>query len=62
MTKYIKKEMILVGDTLRITKYYYPTGIAVWFNAEGKEPVKVWIGKTDIDFMALNVANNNHKA
>lgn len=53
--KYLKKEVINVGETLRIYKYYYRQGLAIYFDVPGKEVVRVWVGILDIGVVAESV-------
>lgn len=45
-TKYLSKEMTQINENLRVYKYFYRSGVAVYFvpKNEAEETVKVWIG------------------
>ncbi len=49
--KYIHKEMIQVNEDLRIYKYFYKSGIAIYITprSEDVEVIKIWVGMHEIN-------------
>lgn len=61
--KYIRKEMIEVNSDLRIAKYFYLSGVAIYFipRDSNQEVVKVWVGTYEFN-KALEEHENKRMA